>query len=187
MPTWTILSSSFSLLPVSLPFFLPFSLTFSPRFLVPPTPALKPFHRNQCKEWAVGRWMQSSGMVFHGCRKISAIFPLVFYSCPFSPLFPTRGMKGGGGEFLPRFAISLRVIQTLAHSPKRLEWHCWLCPHLSQCVLLSPTLFLLFPSFPTWLLGSRRRRTSFSTPRSCCLIWFSQVVVAFPAAWFTYI
>lgn len=104
MPTWTILSSSF---------FLPFSLTFSPATLCPQA------FRTKSVQGVGGGWLSwvecslLEWFFHHGCRKISTIFPLVFYSCPFLQ-FCTLTAARGSGEFLQRFAISHRVIQTLA-------------------------------------------------------------------------
>lgn len=161
MPTWTILSSSF---------FLPFSLTFSPATLCPQA------FRTKSVQGVGGGWLSwvecslLEWFFHHGCRKISTIFPLVFYSCPFLQ-FCTLTAARGSGEFLQRFAISHRVIQTLAGTQPKTTGVTLLTlsAFLSQCAVVAHT-------FPTLLLCSRR--TSFATPRCCCLIWFSQVAVA---------
>lgn len=165
MPTWTILSSSF---------FLPFSLTFSPATLCPQA------FRTKSVQGVGGGWLSwvecslLEWFFHHGCRKISTIFPLVFYSCPFLQ-FCTLTAARGSGEFLQRFAISHRVIQTLAGTQPKTTGVTLLTlsAFLSQCAVVAHT-------FPTLLLCSRR--TSFATPRCCCLIWFSQVAVAVAVA-----
>lgn len=153
MPTWTILSSSF---------FLPFSLTFSPATLCPQA------FRTKSVQGVGGGWLSwvecslLEWFFHHGCRKISTIFPLVFYSCPFLQ-FCTLTAARGSGEFLQRFAISHRVIQTLAGTQPKTTGVTLLTlsAFLSQCAVVAHT-------FPTLLLCSRR--TSFATPRCCCLI-----------------
>lgn len=88
MPTWTILSSSF---------FLPFSLTFSPATLCPQA------FRTKSVQGVGGGWLSLvecsllEWFFHHGCRKISTIFPLVFYSCPFLQFCTLTGRAGKWG------------------------------------------------------------------------------------------